>query len=202
MGRLAGKRKWLCVATAVALACAAVALGPHAGVAAAEGPLKRFGLVFPARIGGTERGKHTDFEKMRTGLGHSVEYDAPHWTVNVYIYDKTQKSIPDAVESGVVTKEFEAAKGDIFLAEKKGYYSDVTLNREFLLADLSSHNRFQCASFGFAHKQRGDVDSFLCVTSWLGKFVKMRATADRRAGTESAFRQYMGAWIEHLWPGR
>jgi hypothetical protein len=190
------------VVVGTAFAVAAVALAPHAGVAADKGTLKRFGLVFPARIGGTDRGVHTDFEKKQAGLGHSVEYDAPHWTVTVYIYDKKQKAIPEEVESGAISKEFEAAKGDIFRAEEKGYYSDVALNGEFLLADLSGQNRFQCASFGFVHKKRGDVDSFLCVTSWLGKFVKMRATADRSDGTESAFRQYMGAWIEHLWPGR
>lgn len=190
-----------CVAIAFLAMAVAVAL-PSTVEAQSNKKLKRLGVDFPTRIGGSKRLDHTDFEMRSPGLGHGVKYEAPGWTINLFVYDKQKKSIPNDVESSEVTAEFEEAKGDIFTAEEKGVYSDVTLNGEYLLSDLAGANRFQCAGFGFEHKTRGDVDSFLCVTSRLGKFIKLRATADRRDGSDLSFRQYMGAWIEHLWPAR
>lgn len=202
MKRLGARSGFKGVVAIALVAMAAVAAVPSSAEAQAGKKLKRLGVDFPMRIGGSKRLEHTNFEKRAPGLGHGVKYEAPGWTINLFVYDKQKKSIPDGVESPAVTVEFEQAKGDIFTAEKKGVYTDVTLNREYLLTDLAGSHRFQCAGFGFVHKTRGDVDSFLCVTSRLGKFIKLRATADRRDGSDLAFRQYMGAWIEHLWPGR
>jgi hypothetical protein len=168
--------------------------------AATKGPMRFFGLTFPAHMAGSRLESHHDFEKKAPGLGHGIEYRAPGWKINVYIYDLNKKQIPADPDSSEISAQLKQAEGDVFAAQDKGIYSNVGVERTFMLRDLSKRARLRCVSFSLTHKSAGDLDSFLCLTGWRGKFVKFRVSTARSAGSEAAVRQYMGAWIAHLWP--
>lgn len=167
---------------------------------AAKGPKRLFGLTFPEFMAGTKVEGHHDFEKKSPGLGHGVEYRAPGWKINVYIYDLKIRSIPGDLNSAEVTGQLDQARRDVFAAQEKGIYSDVRVVNKYTLSDLAKRARLRCLTFSFNHKRAGPVDSFLCLTSWRGKFVKFRMTVASDENSESDARQYLGAWIAHLWP--
>lgn len=168
----------------------------------AKQPVTLLGLEFPEKIAGTKIGSHRNFEATEPGLGHGIEYTAGGWKINVYIYDLKKTGIPEDPKSVVVSSQFEQARGDIFAAGERGLYKDVAIRKTFLLSDLAGRPRFQCGAFTFVHSKAGEVDSYLCLTGWQGKFVKFRMTVARDDSSESRFRLYMGAWIAHLWAGQ
>jgi hypothetical protein len=45
-------------------------------------------------------------------------------------------------------------------------------------------------------------DSFLCLTSWNGKFLKFRMTTAHRDGSNDDVRHFLGPWITLLWSGK
>lgn len=178
----------------------AIAMQCVAGPAAAQGDLILSGLTFPPHIAGTDRGRHTNLETRQQGLGHGVAYATPDWTINVFVYDLGKPAIPDDIESGELAAQFEDAMADIKAAGAQGAYPKLMSLRRFMVEGLDRTPHFRCASYTMRLPARGDVDSFLCLTAWQGKFVKFRATTEQHEDSESLLRQYLGAWIEHLWP--
>lgn len=167
----------------------------------AKEPITRFGLTFPAEAADAKIGTAHDFEKNKPGLGHSVEYLQPGWKINVYIYDLGEQSIPDDPESKIVKRQLKQAANDIFDAGRRGVYDNVELKHEYTIADTQKRTRFLCSAFLYLHKTAGDVDSFLCVTSWSGKFIKIRMTTRRAGGAQATARKFIDAWAKVLWPG-
>ncbi len=167
---------------------------------AAKGPKRLLGLTFPENIAGTKLAGYHNFEKKNPGLGHSVEYRAPGWKINVYIYDLKKSSIPGDLESVEISSQFKQAEGDIYRAQDKGVYTVVERVRSYTLKDLSKRARMKCATFSLTHKSAGALDSFLCLTSWRGKFLKFRMSVGGHENSEAEARQYLGAWIAHIWP--
>ncbi len=181
---------------AVGLFLAAV----HVGEIAAKEPPTLMGLTFPAQVADAKIGGTHNFEKKKPGLGHGVEYLRPGWKINVYIYDLRKPSIPDDPESGVVKTQLKQAMNDIFEAGRRGTYDNVELKREYAIADSERRTKLLCSAFLYVHKTAGDVDSFLCVTSWQGKFIKFRMTTRRSDAAQDAAKKFLDAWIGILWP--
>lgn len=165
------------IGTCRRLASAFALLLLAAGVAAAQKPLSLFGLMFPDRIAGAQRTEPHDFESKTAGLGYSVEYQLKGWKIDVFIYDLRRTDISDDAQSAPVTGQLAQATGDIFNAYKR-----VQIRLKYAILDDAARVRFLCSSFGYADKQ-GDRDSYLCVTSAKGKFIKFRLTTNRRAGS-------------------
>ena len=179
--------------TSLILTFAALLLA--AGAALAQQPLTLFGLTFPDRIAGTQRMPPHDFESKNPGLGYSVEYRTQGWKIDVYVYDLGRSSIPDDPQSEAVTGQLAQATGDIYKS-----YGQVETRLTYAILDDAAHVRFLCRSFGYNDKQ-GPRDSYLCVTSARGKFVKFRLTTERRPGSESAANGFVQAWTGVLWGG-
>jgi hypothetical protein len=159
-----------------------------------------FGLTFPDTIGGARLGPVTDFERTHRGLGYGVRYNKPGWVIDVYIYDDGIRPIPADLDSRVVQSQLKQAQSDIFALQKRGSYANVSLKRSYVLRDTAGRPRFLCADFAFVREGMGNVDSFLCLTSWKGRFVKFRLTTSERAGSADEAAAFVKAWNEVLWP--
>jgi len=177
-----------------AVALAAISLG------AAQAAVSYFGLTFPDRIGGAQIGPVTDFEKTAPGLGYGVRYEKPGWVIDVYIYDDGIGPIPADLDADVVQRQLKQAQGDIFELQRRGTYVNVTLRRSHTLRDAGGRPRFLCADFTFKRGEMGTVDSFLCLTSWNGRFVKFRLTTSQHAGSDGEAAAFVTAWAGILWP--
>ncbi len=187
----------IAVAIAAVLSMATVPVG----VVAAKEPATLMGLTFPARVAGLHIGETHNFEKKTSGLGYSVEYLKPGWKINVYIHDLGKPSIPDDPESDVVRSQLKQAMNDIFSSGRKGTYDNVELKHQYTIADSEKRNRLLCSAFQYVLKTAGDVDSFLCVTSWKGKFVKFRMTTRRSTNAaQDVAKKFLDAWVGVLWP--
>jgi hypothetical protein len=167
------------------------------GAAAAKEPLTIYGLRFPDRIAGAERGEPHDFEKANPGLGHSVQYRMPDWSITVYIYDMGRTSIPDDPQSDVVKSQLEDARREVFQVR-----SNVEWKRDFSIGSESRKVRFICGVFAFTGKASERLDGLLCLTAWKNKFVKFRLTTSARKGSEAEATRFVRAWTGVLWPSR
>jgi hypothetical protein len=160
-----------------------------------------YGLRLPAQIGGAERVSVKDYETARPGLGYGVTYRLPGWTTDLYIYDLKLSSIPDDPISTVVTEALTQAKNEVFGLGQRGDYKNVVLKSDYTILDSSGRTRFVCAMFGYHHvKLKGEVDSYLCMTGWKGKFVKFRMTTPRNDASGAVSRRFIEAWSGVLWP--
>jgi len=169
-------------------------------VGGTQAAVSYFGLTFPDRIGGARIGPVTDFEKTDPGLGYGVRYDKPGWVIDVYIYDDGIGPVPADLESTVVQSQLKQAQGDIFGLQKRGDYANVSLKRSYVLRDAGGRPRFLCADYTFVRKGMGNVDSFLCLTSWNGRFVKFRLTTGERPGSDREAAAFVNAWSGMLRP--
>jgi hypothetical protein len=167
---------------------------------AAQAAVSYFGLTFPDKVAGAQRGEAEDFEKDNPGLGYGVRYDKPGWVIDVYLYDDGIKSIPADLDASVVQSQLKQAEGDIFELQRRGSYANVQLKRSYTLRDGAGRSRFLCADFSFVRERMGNVDSFLCLTSWNGRFVKFRLTTAARDGSERDAAAFVTAWSSLLWP--
>ncbi len=192
MRRASSLRAWL--GTAVLAVSLTLAVG------AARAAVNYFGLTFPDTIAGARIGPTTDFEKTDPGLGYGVRYDKPGWVIDIYIYDDRLGPIPTNLNSDVVQSQLKQAQGDIFELQRSGSYANVSLKRSYVLRDASGRPRFLCADYTFVRNRMGNVDSFLCLTSWNGRFVKFRLTTGERAGSEREAAAFVSAWTAVLWP--
>jgi hypothetical protein len=159
-----------------------------------------YGLSIPDRVGSLVYARTIDFESKSPGLGYALRFgDQPGWMVDVYLYDLGLKTIPSDAESDVIKTQLAQARGDIFELGKRGTYANVTDKGDFKVPE-SGKPRFICASFGYLRGERVDIDveSYLCLSSWKDKFVKVRMTAPKGTLAKSDATSFVLAWIELL----
>jgi hypothetical protein len=170
--------------------------------ALAQQPVKVYGLTIPDFIGGLARGQLNDHEAKSPGHGYSIRFPSrPGWIVDAYIYDFQLKFIPDDIESSVVREQLTRAKGGIFELGRRGSYANVQEGSEFTIG-RSGRTRFVCATFSYLRGEKRDLDveSYLCLTSWNNKFVKIRMTALKGAMSRADAVNFVDAWISLLSP--
>jgi hypothetical protein len=159
-----------------------------------------YGLSIPDRVGSLVYSRTVDFESKTPGLGYGLRFGGqPGWMVDVYLYDLGLKSIAANAESEVIRNQLAQAKGDVFELGKRGTYANVTDKGDFTVP-ASGKPRFICASFGYLRGERVDIDveSYLCLSSWNEKFVKVRMTAPKGSLTRADATSFVQAWIELL----
>jgi hypothetical protein len=166
--------------------------------AATQEPARILGLIIPEQVGGLAHGPPTDYETKSPGLGYSLRFLRTGWAVDVYIYDFQLKSIPADIESPVVRDQLVRAKGDIFEIGRRGSYANVEERGEFRVG--SAKTGFVCAIFSYlrGEKKEQDVDSYLCLTSWDNKFIKIRMTALKGQMTRNDVTNFVEAWMPLL----
>lgn len=159
-----------------------------------------YGLSIPDRVGSLVYARSVDFESKSPGLGYSLRFGGrPGWMVDVYLYDLGQRMIPADAESEAVRNQLTQARGDVFELGKRGTYANVTETGDFKVP-ATGKPRFSCSSFNYLRGDRADidVDSFLCLSSWHNKFVKVRMTAPRGTMSRVDATDFVQAWIELL----
>jgi hypothetical protein len=159
-----------------------------------------YGLSIPDRVGSLVYGRSVDFESKSPGLGYSLRFGGhPGWMVDVYLYDLGQRTIPADAESDVIRNQLAQARGDVFELGKRGTYANVTDKGDFTVP-ATGKPRFICASFNYLRGDRVDIDvgSFLCLSSWNNKFVKIRMTAPKGTMLRSDATDFVQAWIKLL----
>jgi hypothetical protein len=179
----------------------AIAVVLLASIAAfAQQPVKILGLTIPAFVGGLAHGPPTDYESTTPGLGYALRFLRPGWTVDVYIYDFELKSIPSDIEAPVVRDQLARAKSDIFGLERRGLYADVREISDFKVG--AGKTRFACSALSYLRGERKeqDVDSYLCLTSWDNKFIKIRMTAIKGTMARADVTNFVEAWTLVLSP--
>jgi hypothetical protein len=160
-----------------------------------------YGLRIPAHIGGAERTSVKDYETARPGLGYGITYRLPGWTTDIYVYDLKLSSVPDDPTSAVVMEALTQAKNEVIGLGQRGDYRNVILKSDYTILDEAGRRRFVCAMFTYHHvKLKGEVDSYLCLTGWMGKFVKFRMTAPKSDASSAVSRRFIEAWSGVLWP--
>ena len=165
-------------------------------------PTRIYGLAIPERVGGLVHGQPVDYETKAPGLGYSLRFSGqPGWVVDVYLYDMGLKAIPDDIESGIVKGQLASAKGDIVELGRRGSYGNVTELDEFSVTE-GGKTGFRCASFSYLRGERKDmeVSSYVCLTSWSNKFVKLRITAAKGQLSRGDLTDFAKAWIRLLRP--
>lgn len=154
-----------------------------------------FGLTFPETIGGARRDAFfDDFEKHEPGLGYRVHYRVPGWGIDLYIYDLRRPSIPAEATSEPLKGQLLQATGDV-----QRVANDVRIVLRYALLDDTGGVRFLCTSFNYKMSET-PVDSYLCVTSSRGKFIKFRLTTRSQPGSEIWANRFVQSWTTLLWP--
>jgi hypothetical protein len=180
---------------------AAAALLLSAAAAPAQEPTKViYGLSIPDRIGSLVYKQTVDFESKSPGLGYALRFTGrPDWQVDVYLYDMQLKAIPADVGSPVLKDQLAQAKGDVFALGKRGTYANVAEKGDFTIPE-GGKPRFICTSFGYLRGERVDLDveSYLCLTSWNNKFVKIRMTGPKGSIARSDAIGFAKEWITLL----
>jgi hypothetical protein len=159
-----------------------------------------YGLSIPDRVGSLSYRQSVNYESKSPGLGYGLRFTGPPgWIVDVYLYDLGQRTIPADVESGVIRNQLAQARGDVFELGKRGTYANVADKGDFAVPS-SGKPRFICSSFSYLRGERVDIDveSYLCLSSWKDKFVKVRMTAPKGTMSRSDATDFVKAWIELL----
>ncbi len=159
-----------------------------------------YGLPIPDRVGGLFYLQSVTYESKSPGLGYGLRFTGrPGWIVDVYLYDLGQRTIPVDVESDVIKNQLAQARGDVFELGKRGTYANVSDKGDFNIP-ATGKPRFICSSFSYLRGERVDidVDSYLCLSSWKDKFVKVRMTGPKGTLTRADANSFVQAWIELL----
>ncbi len=131
------------------------------------------GIDFPRTLGGFDLRSVIDNEKSNPGLGVTLLYNAPGVKVSVFVYDHSQKNIPEGIDSSIIHREFSGAKGDI----RQAYLdAQILVQEERLLVSGVPvlHSAFQLTTMRLGSRET--VLSHLYLTAKYGNFVKVRAT--------------------------
>lgn len=159
-----------------------------------------FGLSIPDRVRSLSYRQSVDYESKSPGLGYGLRFTGPPgWIVDVYLYDLGLRAVPADPESDVIRKQLAQAKGDVFTLGQRGTYADVAEKGDFTIP-ATGQPRFVCTSFSYRRGERVDiaVDSFLCLTSWSNKFVKLRMTAPVGTIARTDAIDFANAWAALL----
>lgn len=151
-----------------------------AGTGFAQQPQPVAGLKLPQTLAGFEKGRVHDFEAKHPGLGFGVEYLRSGWKTDVYIYDYRIKNIPSGAESKLVSEQIHRAQNDV----KKAGYKKVQIKQDYFVLSRAGAPIARCVLFDLVRKDTGRSDSFLCLTAYENKFIKVRlSTAKSGAST-------------------
>jgi len=93
---------------------------------------------------------------------------------------------------------FMQARGEIFQRQKLAS-ARVEETERFQISARDRTVRFICGTYLIAETDR-QIDSYLCLTSWKGKFVKYRLSTLHAAGSAATAKRFVGSWIAVLWP--
>jgi hypothetical protein len=137
----------------------------------------------PPKVGDAKRGEVKDFEPANPGLGQAVGYSMPGWRITLFIYDLQRTDLPETAVASIITPQLEQAAGDIMTFKQKGDYADVDEGLGFVVPDGLAA-RFYCKSYvlkttkgiGGLKSNNEQFDSYLCVTTWRKRFIKLRLT--------------------------
>ena len=136
------------------------------------------GILFPEKIMGLENVRVTDYEASYPGFGVGVSYRSPTIKADVYLYTGGLPSIPDGVESTLVTQHFQQICGDIYTLEKSGSYHSVERLSEGKVS-LGTH---VALSASFSYFQDGvEQVSYIYLTGYKNHFLKIRFTYHKSA---------------------
>lgn len=131
------------------------------------------GIDFPRILGGFELRSVIDNEKSNPGLGLTLFYSTPGVKVSVFVYNNSERNIPEGIDSNIIHNEFIRARGNV----QQAYPDAQILVREdrLLVAGVPIlESAFQYTEIGLA--SRDTVLSHLYLTARKGNFVKVRAT--------------------------
>src|SRR5581483_9433189 len=119
--------------------CWALAVLALSNAVSSAEPVSFFGLAFPDQIGGARRVTTHDFEGTNPGLGYSGKYEAPGWTVDVFIYDLRASPISAEVTSEPVRGQLLQATNDVL---KRRNATDIKIVLRYALLDDRGGVRF------------------------------------------------------------
>jgi hypothetical protein len=131
------------------------------------------GINFPRTIGGFELRESIDNEKSNPGLGVTLFYNAPGVRISVFVYNHSQRNIPEGIDSSIIRKEFAEARGNV----QQAYPDAQILAREERI--LVDGVPFLQSVFKYTEIRPGareTVISHLYLTARKGSFVKVRTT--------------------------
>jgi len=170
----------------------------------AQPALTVLGLSIPAQVAGLPHGLPYDYETTYPGLGYSIPFKpAGEGRIDVYVYTLKLDSIPEDPMSELVRNQLAQAKGDVFTMEKRGLYANVAAKSDFTVNDTLGQTRFVCSALTFVHVQSGrSTDSYVCVSSWKNKFLKIRMTTPQDPASSANARRFVEGWIPVLWSPR
>jgi hypothetical protein len=155
-----------------------------------------YGLSIPDRVGSLDYRQTIDFESKAPGLGYGLRFTGPPgWMADVYLYDLGLKTIPADAGSDVIKQQLGQARNEVFALGQRGAYAKVSGKGDFAIPETGKA-RFICTSFGYFRGDRVDieVDSFLCLSSWNNKFVKIRMTGPKGTISRSDATDFATAW--------
>jgi len=131
------------------------------------------GIDFPRTLASCKLRSVIDNEKSNPGLGVTLLYNAPLVKVSVFVYDHSQRNIPEGIDSSVIRNEFAEARNNV----QQMYPDAQIMVREgrFLVADIPIlHSAFQHTEMKPGLREA--VFSHLYLTARKGNFIKVRVT--------------------------
>ena len=139
-------------------------------------------LVFPEKIAGMVKGKVTNFEHERPGLGISIGYNTPSITTTIYIYTLGLTNIPNGAGSKAILQHFKQVIADVYAAERFGLYKSVMkLSKETVSLGCDAGSS-KALSALLAYTQSGtERFSRIYLTGYKDHFIKIRFTYDKAA---------------------
>lgn len=165
-------------------------------------PASYHGLIFPPEIficRLSDAGVH-DFEKKAPGLGYSASYviDGIHsYGMTAYIYDMGVANIPADVGSDEVKGEFVRSVREV-LGSSAYSGADVTDNGVYT---LQKRMEFWIAYLDLTLADSGRRHaSMLALTSWGGKFFKLRINQPPSPTAQDEMVAALSEWVTHLSP--
>lgn len=147
-------------------------------------------LNLPKTIAGFERGLFKNFEQKAPGLGYGVEYLRSGWIATVFIYDYGLKEIPSGAESAILSAQLRRAKNDLRTAP----YKQVQIKQDYFVLSSVGNPIARCVLFGLIRKDLGRSDSYLCLTAYRNKFIKVRLSVASSTPSKRVAHQF----ISHL----
>ncbi len=158
-----------------------------------------FGIPLPGAIAGLSRADITNNEMVNPGLGYTIPYNGAEEKATIYIYDFGLNNIPEDPMSDVVRQHFEECIAQIMQMKDRGIYSGIEIGDSYGIGSPTSGLQFLCCEFMVCENDKL-LDTFLFVTSYGGKFVKLRYTMPHCKHASTSARGFADAVGSLLWP--
>ncbi len=161
-----------------------------------------FGFEFPLQISIYERDDETlhDYESHAPGYGYSCGYVIPEITsrtMTAYIYDRGRNDIPNGIANLIARDEYYQSTLEAF--SNKAFYSNLVMTNDGSCG-YDAGRRFYYAAVTFTNVKSGEPRaSLVAVTTWRGKFFKVRITRTPGVDAEKEMTHVVEAWAEYLW---